>query len=557
MKSLSVVLDFFQAGDAVDGEEAFTELTSNSRQWERQTLFIALPGEKSDALDYVKPNDDRGKVVLTELSNDDRRQQRVEQLKSSGVKVIEIAGLRERLAEFADWFYDHPSQKLKVMGVTGTNGKSSTAYYAVQILEACGIKAGLMGTLGNGFLGDLQATANTTPDVVSVHRWLAWFVSQGAQAVVMEVSSHAVALGRIAKVQFAALALTQVTSDHLDFHKTLENYRATKKLWFEAYGVSGHSYWVLNVADVVSAELAQMAKERGVLAVHYAVTPKNALVTDALDLSCQDYALLSNGIAGNLRVEGETYPCRTSLMGEFNIENLLCALGLVMPQGFAWQEVLSAVEALKPVPGRMQVIKIEEQDKNLPTVIVDYAHTADGLAQALSACRQHKDQSGTNGKVWCVFGCGGERDVTKRPQMGATAFEKADFVVVTNDNPRCEPPQKIAKEILLGMPLSSEQKSGLEALLLQGRTGNSEQVLKIFPPQKAGKPVMVLLDRKSAIEWVIQQARPEDSVLIAGKGHETYQQLCDQTLSFSDAICAEQALLNRVKRYEKERRSEK
>ena len=488
-------------------DKVVSELTTDSRTLEKegeQTFFIALPGLHAHGLNYISA-DTPVVAVLTPQTEDAEILNKIESLRQQGVGVIEVPNLEALLAELADWFYDSPSKQLQAIGITGTNGKTSTAFYTAQLLEAQGIQTALIGTLGLGFISDLKPSPNTTPEVVTVHRQLAHFALAGAKAVVMEVSSHAVALGRIDRVQFAVQALTQVTRDHLDFHGSEAAYRQTKKQFFEQVAASQSQVcWVVNSEDELGQSLISLAES----------LPNVACLSYGLNrtamLHCKGWQFEPNGLQGSVVFKQQCVPCQVSLLGRFNAENVLCALGSVLSLDSDFQVAVSSLSNLQPVTGRMQRVKATsvEQPKNQPQVVVDYAHTPDGLRQALLAFRQHL--SANNPPLTVVFGCGGERDQGKRPLMGAVAAELADCVVVTADNSRCEETAQIMADILQGIPKQTE--------------------------------VHVIEDRREAIVWAIQHTAKEGGVLIAGKGHETKQQFCGYSEPFSDIEVAQAAL---------------
>ena len=509
-KSFQQIAEWLGINDeGIDGD--VWQLTTDSRQLTANAVFIALPGTQAHGLDFIKGNT-TCVAILTPDEATAEIQTKIQMLRAQGQRVLKVKGLSERLGAFAHWFYNAPSARLAVIGITGTNGKTSTAFYTAQLLQASGMPTAVIGTLGCGFLEGLTPSLNTTPEVVTVHRLLAEFAQKGAEAVVMEVSSHAIALGRIEAVQFHTLALTQVTRDHLDFHGSEANYQATKKQLFLKYGHSAKR-WVVNVSDAVGQAICEAQK--GNTCLKYAAFDKGG-DSEAIDLSCEHMQFLPSGICGSVKFSGVRENCQLHLLGAFNIENVLCAIGIVSGQT---QDTLADflpklarhLKALQPVAGRMQRIDLQTQEASkLPIVVIDYAHTPDGLTQALSAFRQHLP----NVKLTCVFGCGGDRDRGKRPLMGAIAERLADQIVITSDNPRCESPMGIIEEIVQGLQ----------------------------HPEAA----QIIEDRARAIEWAICQAQPGEGVLIAGKGHETTQQFCKEKIYFSDEAVAKAALQKRT-----------
>lgn len=496
------------------------QLSQDSRTVAMNDVFVALQGHNTHGLEHLKsvlckqPG-----LVITDRALSDEESEWLESI-DFDLEVWVIERLAERLGEFADWFYGHPSQRIKVVGITGTNGKTSTAFYTAQLLHAQGETVALMGTLGNGLLGALTPSANTTPDAITVHRLLAEFIEQGAGWVIMEVSSHALVLHRVKAVQFATVALTQVTRDHLDFHQTQAAYHSAKKLLFTDY-VTQH--YVVNADDPLG---------QGLLATALATPlepPKTRLAYSALpgerasaaaELRCTHCVLSVQGL--HVTLQWRTQPPATvliPLLGAFNLENVLCALAILLTNGFAWSSLITALPHLTPVAGRMQ--RVAQQ----PLVLVDFAHTPDALQQLLKSVKGHlavpekaaqffERASGESPKLWLVFGCGGDRDAGKRPLMAKIAEEMADRVILTNDNPRFESPETIVAQIRQGFIY-------LERVVIE-------------------------LNRQRAIEQALQLAKPNDMVVIAGKGHEAYQDIKGVKIPFSDAQVALDFLARRA-----------
>lgn len=489
------------------------DLSVDSRKITQNDLFIALQGEQQHGLDFLE-------AVLKKqpgLVISDRALNTTEQALLSEnhgymdkPEIWVVKNIKDFLGDFAAWFYDQPSQLLKVVGITGTNGKTSSAFFTAQLLQSLGQKVALMGTLGNGPVDDLQKSVNTTPDSVSVHRLLSEFVAKGMQWVVMEVSSHALCLGRIQGVNFQTVALTQVTRDHMDFHGTVEAYSQAKAKLFSDYSSKNQ---VLNLADGVGFDLCNRAanKLQNENIWCYLVDSENvSLDSQAFaKLSVQTMQLNAQGISFSAQLFDQTTQSlqiteqvNLPLMGVFNLENVFCALSILLVNGIDWSQLKTHLNKIQSVAGRMQVLA------KSPTVILDFAHTPDALEQVLKAVKLHLADS--QGQLKVVFGCGGNRDQGKRPIMGEIAEQYADRVVLTSDNPRDEEPQTIVDEIVQGL----------------------EQ------PEK----VQIELDRKAAIEKALQQASRQDIVVIAGKGHEDYQEIRGVRTPFSDALVVEQWL---------------
>jgi UDP-N-acetylmuramoyl-L-alanyl-D-glutamate--2,6-diaminopimelate ligase len=406
-----------------------------------------------------------------------------------GVPVLWIDDLHARLGEIAARYYDHPSQALRVVGVTGTNGKTSTVQLITQALSRLGHTAASIGTLGAGLYGALDEGERTTPDAISVQRLLARFRDQGATHVAMEVSSHALEQGRVGAVGFEVAAFTNLTRDHLDYHGTMEAYGAAKAKLFAFPGLKAAA---INVDDAFGRALADGLP--GSLRV------LRTSVGGAADVSAADVVTSAEGLTFELRTPCGAHAIRSALLGRFNVANLLAVVACLGALGEPFARIVEAVQALTPVNGRMNRLG---GDGRHPLVVVDYAHTPDALEQALTALRAH-----CAGRLVCVFGCGGERDAGKRPQMGAIAERLADVAIVTDDNPRGENGDVIVAQILGGMR----------------------------------RAAAVERDRATAIGMAIAQAGADDVVLIAGKGHETYQEGPAGKRPFDDLAVARAAL---------------
>ncbi len=481
-----------------------TQLVVDSRDATEGTLFIALAGHQTHGIGFAKQAIAKGaKYILAEKSPGLVEMDTVlgdsDHVKLNAVPIIWVDRLSQQCSNLAKQFYQNPSQRVKVIGITGTNGKTSTAHYIAQLLSANGMKVALLGTLGNGWLGHLIPSQNTTLEVVALNRWLAYFADQQADVVVMEVSSHAITLGRIEGIQFEGLALTQVTRDHLDFHQTEQAYQSVKKQLFEDYS---HQFEVLNLEDEIGLELSHQNRF-SVSQIGYAKESAKA------DIVAPQAKLYQQGIAGQILLSQQPVAFDVPLMGEFNLENMLCALGVCVGLGLSASQLEKALNQLKPVAGRMQCLSHLGQ----ATVVIDYAHTADALQALLIAVRAHL--SLPNQQLWVVFGCGGNRDQGKRPLMGEVAQRYADKVVITDDNPRDESPEAIVQQITNAMQ----------------------------------PPFTVIHDRAQAISTTLAQAKPQDVVVIAGKGHESIQEIAGQKIPMQDEKLVKQAYeANKVNR---------
>ncbi len=469
-------------------------------------VFIAVPGARVDGRDFIAQAIAAGAIaVIAEaqgLAEDGVTAgfhvAQPAPAAISSVPIIPVPGLRAQLSAISARFYADPSAHLAVTGVTGTNGKTTCSQLLAQLFQLLGDTAGVMGTLGWGPVGvadeALVDTGMTTPDAIHTQQILAALRGQGVQRVAMEVSSHSLVQQRVAAVHFDTAIFTNLSRDHLDYHGTMENYRAAKA---QLFAQSGLRRAIINRDDPAGLAISRNLPV-GIDCYLYSIADRQA------DIYAATYSLSAQGIEAHIVSPWGEGVLRSRLLGEFNLGNLLAVVAAACAQGFTLPQVLAAVPRLIPVPGRMQLVDAHQ----LPMVVVDYAHTPDALHQALTALRSH-----CGGALWCVFGCGGDRDRGKRAQMGAIADAHADRVVVTSDNPRGEKPQKIIDDVLDGI-----------------RTGRAQ----------------VMADRQEAIRYAVLTACPQDVVLIAGKGHETFQWVGENRWPFSDTAEARLALRARV-----------
>jgi UDP-N-acetylmuramoyl-L-alanyl-D-glutamate--2,6-diaminopimelate ligase len=464
-------------------------LTLDSRDIVPGAAFVALGGGSTHGLRHATQANARGAaaILFQPPAPVDI------ELPANATAVPE---LRARLGAMADRFHAAPSRAMRVIGVTGTNGKTSTVQLVTQALDRAGNVAGSIGTLGAGLHGQLVAGERTTPDVIRVHGLLAAMRDAGATHVAMEVSSHALDQGRVDAVRFEVAVFTNLTRDHLDYHGDMEHYFASKA---KLFAWSELAAAVVNRDDTHGrALLDKMPATLRRIGVSSRGDAAAQLRADAVTLSAA-------GIGFDL-VEGEARASvRSALLGRFNVDNLLAVAGVLRAFDWPLARVADALAMLQPVPGRMSRLG---GDANAPLIVVDYAHTPDALEQALSSLRGH-----TAGRLICVFGCGGERDRGKRPQMAAIAARGADAVIVTDDNPRGEDGDAIVREIVGGFPSSSTHR--------------------------------VQRDRAAAIALALADAQPQDTVLIAGKGHEPYQEIGGVKHPFDDIEIARLALAAR------------
>ena len=480
-----------------------SRLVTDSREVRRGDTFIAYPGEKSDGRQFITEAIARGaNAVIWE-------EQGFSWAEGWQVPNLGVPGLRDKAGWLADAVYRAPSETLWMVGVTGTNGKTSASHWIAQALTEAGKRCALIGTLGNGFPGGngqadaLQATANTTPDAVRVHGLLAEYLHAGAQAVAMEVSSHALSQGRVNGVRFDVAMLTNLSRDHLDYHGDMQSYAAAKRRLFDWQSLE---YAVLNFDDAYGVELAAQLRDMDVEVVAYGMGDAALQLAERLGLRMVYGNLLDmtgQGLRLAVHSSWGTAQLECGLVGRFNAENLLGALAVLLVSDIALGDAVDALGSVQSVAGRMQRLGEPWQ----PTVIVDYAHTPDALEKVLQALREVNIATG--GKLICVFGCGGDRDRGKRAMMGVVAEKFSDHCIVTSDNPRSEDPHDIIAEIASGM---------------------------------SGRNHQLVVDRAAAIQSAIGLARQGDTVLIAGKGHEGYQEINGVKHPFSDVLVAQQAL---------------
>jgi UDP-N-acetylmuramoyl-L-alanyl-D-glutamate--2,6-diaminopimelate ligase len=463
-------------------------ITSDSRRVEPGVAFAAYPGHSSDGRKFVPDAIARGAAAVlwdTRAFQWDASWQ---------APHLGVDHLQARLGYIADFIYGGPSHKLWMAGVTGTNGKTSCAQWIAQALDMCGRRAAILGTLGNGLVGALAPASHTTPDVTVLHELLAQFHAAGAQAVAMEVSSHGLDQGRVNGASFDVALFTNLTRDHLDYHKTMAAYGAAKAKLFSWPGLRTA---IINADDAFGQSLIDAARKRGQRTVTYGF--------GTADIAATPVSLDTSGIVLDVVTPWGRTTLRSPVVGAFNAQNLLGVLGVLLASDVTLDEAAATLAKIAPPAGRMQRFG----GGGKPLVVVDYAHTPDALEKALAALRPAVAQGG---ELVCVFGCGGDRDPGKRPQMGAIAAAHADRIVVTSDNPRSEDPVEIANAVVRGVRDAGHRRWSIE------------------------------VDRHAAIAQAIASARASDIVLVAGKGHETYQEAHGTRIPFSDAREADAAL---------------
>jgi UDP-N-acetylmuramoyl-L-alanyl-D-glutamate--2,6-diaminopimelate ligase len=460
-------------------------------------LFLALHGHDHHGLKHLDDARTRGAVAV--IYDPDGAVEYLPNLK--GFPAFAVRNLNQHAGPIAARFYADPSAAQKIVAVTGTNGKTSVSLITAQTLTQLGKPCGLLGTLGYGVYDKLDTATHTTPDAVSVQAWLARFRDRQLRYISMEASSHALEQGRLNGVHVSIAVFTNLTRDHLDYHGSMAAYGAAKRRLFEMPGLK---HAVINLDDEFGRELVATLPH-SVELVGYSF--ENRRAPRGQTLQATQVKLDPAGLQFEVADDASNGHVAARLLGRFNGQNLLAVLGVLKALEIPFAEALTALNQANTVPGRMECFG---GDERLPLVVVDYAHTPDALEKALSAVRAH-----CRGQLWCVFGCGGERDRGKRPQMGAIAERLADQVIVTDDNPRHEDGDAIVAEIRAGL--------------------------------RTPKRARVERDRARAIADALRQAHAGDVVLVAGKGHETYQVVGDQHLAYSDRDTVKQ-LLGEVRR---------
>ncbi len=461
-------------------------VAAHSKQVRPGDLFVAMPGAERDGYEFIEEAVSRGAAAVVA--------ERLPAQLPRACPCVVVRDTREALAMIAEKFYGHPTKRLKLLGVTGTNGKTTITYLLKAILQAAGERAGLLGTIVYQIGQRTVPSTNTTPGPLELQRYFAQMVAEGIEWCAMEVSSHALAQGRVARLHFAAGIFANLGSDHLDYHKTIEAYAAAKRKLFDQLRPDG--YAVLNVDDSFGRTLAETLPMRSV--VTYGLEQASRVRVRHVECSW-------DGIMLTLESPWGILPLSTPLLGRHNAYNVAAAAATLLAHGIAPSAIQLGLAELPPVPGRMDVVPNDAGIR----VLIDYAHTSDALRLVLLSLREL-----TRGRVLVVFGCGGNRDGTKRPIMGRMASLLADHVILTSDNPRRETPEQIIRQIQSGFAPSFQQ-------------------YQIVP------------DREQAIAAALALAQPHDTVLIAGKGHETYQVFDHVTVPFSDRDVVERVFNSR------------
>ncbi len=489
MIDLSVLLRWLGIESADLGIEV-AGLCLDSRQVSSKDVFIALNGQSNHGIDFAYQVQRAGACAILAETPEKGMAKPNDRTGPLKIPVIEIENLADKLGHLVANFYEKPSEKLDIIGITGTNGKTSCAWLLLQAWHELGIKGAYIGTLGYGTLHDMNSQNHTTPPALELQKKLKQFVDAGISRLALEVSSHALTLGRVNAIKFAGVALTNISRDHLDFHANMQEYAEAKHSLFKQFDAD---FCVINANDDFGKQWLVDCRENN--SFSYGIDNSQA------ELNATDIELTAKGINFSLHYNDKVHAITSQLLGRFNVENLLLVIAVLLKEKYSIDAIVALIPKLQPVPGRIN--RVEGSAKQ-PLIIVDYAHTPDALKQVLLALKQHKA-----GKIWCIFGCGGNRDKGKRPLMGQIAEQLADNVIITDDNPRFEDAGQIVKEILAGLTKSAK----------------------------------VIHSRHDAIAYAISQAKYDDIILIAGKGHENYQLVNGHYHEFDDSVIAKQLLL--------------
>jgi len=457
-----------------------TSVSMDSRQVEAGALFIATAKQQQQRQKHIEKAVSAGaKAILVDNTV-------MGETASDAVQIIAVRQLETKVSEIAGRFFGHPSLGQTIIAVTGTNGKTSVSQFIAQCLEFSGQACGVIGTLGTGRMDALTDTGMTTPDPVKVQATLADFFQQSISTVVIEASSHALEQGRLNSVAIDVAVLTNLSRDHLDYHHDMASYAEAKKRLFRFASLKTA---VINAQDDVGQELIkELADNKAIQLVTYGQETNTSIAAN-------DAEMTAKGVRFNLVKAGDSAQIESSLLGAFNIDNLLATAGSLLAVGLSFEQVATALQQCRATKGRMEMYGSKQQT----TVVIDFAHTPDALTQALQSLQQHKP---AQGQLWCVFGCGGDRDTGKRPLMGAAVEQNADHIIITDDNPRSEDNIAIVEAILSG--LDKQEQAHIEH------------------------------DRQRAIEYAIHQAKQHDIILVAGKGHEQYQEIAGVKKPYSD-----------------------
>jgi len=473
------------------GNPDVSSVEYDSRRVKPGSLFLAMRGETSDGNRFIDAAIEAGAVAIVTDSVSEKARE--------GVGWAVVPHGRRALARISENFYKRPAERLAITGITGTNGKSTTAFLIEAMLTACGRKSALLGTIEYHVAGRVYPAPHTTPESLELARLFSEAVGQGATEAVMEVSSHALAQQRIYGVPFDVAVFTNLTRDHLDYHKSMDEYFAAKRVLFEGCGTDPPRVSVINLDDEYGRKLAEFSRKRSSVVLTYG--------WDRGDFHVENVDITPRGTRFDLVAKTEKLAVFSPLIGRVNVYNILAAAAACSARGADRQAIVRGVSSLTHVPGRFQRV-----DCGQPfTLVVDYAHTDDALRNLTSLAREFVSRNLVPGRVVTVFGCGGDRDRTKRPLMGEAAGRGSDFVVLTSDNPRSENPSAIINDALVGV-------------------------------QKTGVKYSVEADRQKGIALAISEARPGDIVLLAGKGHEKVQVTREGAIPFDDVEVAREVL---------------
>ena len=470
-----------------------TGVAIDSREVKLGDLFMAYQGTHVNGVDYIDDAIQAGAAAIA-IDEDEEIN-----LQSIPVTVVKVVNLRKQAGIIISRFYDEPSKQMQVIGVTGTNGKTTVSYMIAQVLFMLGKQSAVIGTIGQGQFGKVEPTSTTTPDPVKLHSLFSRWRNE-VDSVVMEVSSHALDQGRVAGIEFNTAIFTNLSRDHLDYHRTFKDYADAK---FQLFQTSGLKHAVVNIDDAYGVHLIDLLPKNLNIFAYSTKTVQSEINKPKINRNDVSFIFCEKIETDQLKTKltiqspwnnlGGQVTIETGLLGNFNSENILAAFSTLCASGFSAEQVAAALSRFTGIPGRMEYFSSESS----PLLVVDYAHTPDALEKALAALRPY-----CKGKLFCIFGCGGDRDVGKRAQMGAIAESHADQIILTNDNPRTESEEKIVENILDGVKEKSE--------------------------------VTIKYDRSDAIINTFLNASEDDVILIAGKGHETTQQVGSTFLPFSD-----------------------
>ena len=468
----------------------YNNICDDSRYVNKGSVFFAVKGLSSDGCDFIESAINSGACAVVyeppyDLSNIE-----------TSIPIIAVDDLKLEIANIVSRHYESSINEMSIIGVTGTNGKTTVSWLIHQGFKKIGYKSGYIGTLGYG-LENLNLNELTTPSCMKLHKILSEFQNSGVEYVVMEISSHAIDQNRIEGINFNTVIFTNLSRDHIDYHGNMENYGETKaKLFLERQS----KIKIININDSFGRSLIERVDEE---VISTSIEPIN--IDKGKFISVTKYETNGSGFDIDLKSSWGTFKTHVPLLGTFNIENVIQTIALFLSHGFSLSKIQIIIEGMKAPSGRMESVYVDNSHL-LPKVLVDFSHTPDALKLSLQSIRDHYD-----GKIWCVFGCGGDRDRGKRKMMGNIAERYADYVIVTSDNPRNENPEKIISDILEG--ISSK--------------------------------VETIVSREEAINFAIMKANKNEIILIAGKGHESYQKIGEETLEFSDHKISKRSLIRR------------